>query len=295
MALVRSRIAPTPSGFLHEGNAFNFLLTWALVRAYDGVLQLRIDDADEIRSKPEYIQNIFQDLEWLGIDWNSGPQSPDEQSAFSHPDNKERYRKTLRYLQEQDLVFPCDCSRKDLDGEYEYPGRCVENVPNTPPYSWRFLPKLAQRISLKNTQGNKVLFDIPYSMNQTVLWRKRDIPAYQLFSLVDDLDNATNLIVRGIDLLDSSLFQMHLSEFLPENDFKNARFLHHPLRKDRQGIKLSKSDGALSLQTLRETEKSPELLIQRFCRWMGWTTISGNIQELIPLMRAEFKWAEEVY
>src|SRR5580704_15637290 len=97
--LLRSRIAPTPSGYLHIGNALNFVMTWLWVRKEGGQLRLRIDDSDTTRSKPEFIEDIFRTLDWLGMDWDEGPQTPDEQQRiYSQALRAERYAEVTRTL-----------------------------------------------------------------------------------------------------------------------------------------------------------------------------------------------------
>lgn len=128
---IRGRLAPTPSGYLHLGNACNFLLTWLLVRRAGGSLRLRIDDADAGRSRPEFIDDIFRQLEWLGLDWDLGPVGPDDFAArYSQLKRLERYRELLRKLSERELVFPCTCSRKQIQALSPnglYPGTCRQH------------------------------------------------------------------------------------------------------------------------------------------------------------------------
>ena len=114
-SLVFSRLAPTPSGYLHFGNAFNFLLTRLLVDYQRGHLHLRIDDLDGPRVERSSVEDIFVQLEWLGIDYDSGPTGPDElYSKFSQQLRKERYRESLELLHKSGHLFACDCSRSEI-------------------------------------------------------------------------------------------------------------------------------------------------------------------------------------
>ncbi|MDX5320397.1 MAG: glutamate--tRNA ligase family protein [Bacteroidota bacterium] len=281
---VRSRIAPTPSGLLHEGNAYNFLLTWALVRAQGGELTLRIDDIDRDRCKPEYLEALFQDLHWLGIDWNLGPQSVEEQNALQQWKHIDRYREALDSLEKKALVFSCSCSRKDLESIDVYPGTCLKSPATHPPYAWRFKPEIPSEIELLSLNGLPETIRFDSSMQHSVIWRKEDLPAYHLVSVMEDQWAGTNLVVRGQDLLSSSLFQHALADALGDLNYAQIRYVHHPLIKDKHGHKLSKSKGSLALRHLREKERSPEALLLRFCEWMKFDRATGSILELPQLL-----------
>jgi glutamyl-tRNA synthetase len=114
---LRTRIAPTPSGFLHAGNAVNFLITHELARAARGTLLLRIDDLDAERARPEYLDDIFRSLEWLGIDWDEGPTGPEDfLRNWSQRSRIERYSELLLGLRKGGHLYACECSRKAVPG-----------------------------------------------------------------------------------------------------------------------------------------------------------------------------------
>ena len=123
-----SRLAPTPSGYLHFGNAFNFLLTYLLVNFHDGVLHLRIDDLDGPRVDRASVEDIFIQLEWLGIDYHFGPSGPDDlYSRFSQQLRKDRYFNAIEVLQKTGNLFACECSRSKIRNSSAskiYPGTC---------------------------------------------------------------------------------------------------------------------------------------------------------------------------
>lgn len=253
--IIRSRIAPTPSGRLHLGNAVNFVLTWLMVCKAGGTLRLRIDDADCLRTKPEYLEDIFRQLDWLGITWDEGPTGPDDfRRRFSQQLKLERYREFLAELRRLGHLYPCGCSRRmirSLAPEGVYPGFCRERSVG-PGASWA---GQAQRVrvpqgSVLRVEGQEV--ELCRAMGDFVLWRKEDLPAYQLVSLVDDLDDRITLIVRGQDLLASTAAQLFLAGLHGDNFYAAGIFYHHPLMLGEDGRKLSKSDGALSLAALRE-------------------------------------------
>ena len=267
--MVRSRIAPTPSGLLHLGNAVNFVLTWLLVRKAGGTLRLRIDDADCLRTKPEYLDDIFRQLDWLGITWDEGPTGVDDFSRrFSQQLRRERYREFLGELARLGHLYPCGCSRskiRKLAPAGVYPGFCRDRFAESGTGQ-------AQRVRVPEgsvfwLEGQEVA--LCKVLGDFVLWRKEDLPAYQLVSLVDDLDDRINLIVRGKDLLASTAAQLFLAGLQGANSFEEAAFFHHPLVLGEDGRKLSKSDGALSLAILRERGSSPKLVYQAVAGQVG--------------------------
>ena len=266
---IRSRIAPTPSGRLHLGNAVNFILTWLMVRKAGGMLRLRIDDADCLRAKPEYLEDIFRQLDWLKITWDEGPTGPDDfRSRFSQQLRLERYRSFLAELERLGHLYPCGCSRstiRQLAPDGVYPGFCRDRA-------GAFMAGEAQRVrvpegSVFRVEGQEIA--LCKAMGDFVLWRKEDLPAYQLVSLVDDLDDRINCIVRGQDLLPSTAAQLFLAGLHGNNFFAETTFLHHPLVLGEDGRKLSKSDNALSLAALREKESSPVPVYQEVARQVG--------------------------
>lgn len=280
--MLRSRIAPTPSGLLHLGNAVNFILTWLMVRKAGGTLRLRIDDADCLRAKPEYLEDIFRQLDWLKLTWDEGPTGPDDFCRrFSQQLRLERYRDFLAELDRLGHLYPCGCSRSKIrehavDGVY--PGFC-RNRAVAP------MPGEAQRVrvpegSVFRVEGQEVA--LCKAMGDFVLWRKEDLPAYQLVSLVDDLDDRINLIVRGHDLLPSTAAQLFLAGLHGNNFFAETTFLHHPLVLGEDGRKLSKSDNALSLAALREGGGSRSLVYQAVAQQVGVDSAGiGSLDELL--------------
>ena len=232
--MIISRIAPTPSGFLHTGNALNFLLTYYLVKQNNGELWLRIDDADGDRCKKEYVEDVFRVLDWLKIEWNHGPQGVDDFfKNFSQQKKKDYYWEQFEDLQKNsNRFFACECSRSQVMKASEdglYPGTCLNKK----------LKFKAGKTSVRFhvDQENKSA-----EMGDFVVWRKDDAPAYQLFSLVDDLDMKINYIVRGSDLCLSTYAQQDLARAWGERGlpFLETQIFHHPLI-ELEGKKLSKS------------------------------------------------------
>lgn len=235
--MVISRIAPTPSGFLHIGNAFNFLLTSTLVKQAGGSLRLRIDDLDTTRTRPEYLEDIFETLSWLGLSWDVGPKNvQDLLTHHSQTLRRSRYLEVLEDFLASGWAYVCACSRKDLETR---PCSCRE-----------------KRLPFKEN-SSRVRVDLSLENRPplpVVLWRNEGIPAYQLVSLVDDLDHGVNLIVRGEDLIESTQIQRALAALLGTRQgadrFESIRFVHHRLLTGPDGNKLSKSHGADALRVL---------------------------------------------
>lgn len=265
---VRSRIAPTPSGFLHAGNGMNFILTWALTRACGGKLLLRIDDLDKARYRQEYVEDIFATLEWLGIDYDEGPSSvSDFEQNWSQHGRLERYEKLLKEIRSNNELFACTCSRKEIraispDGRY--PNTCQElglafDAPNI---AWRINPP-AKTASVEVCDWEKGIQTRQLrELDAFVVRQKNELPAYQIASLADDLYFGINLIVRGKDLWTSTLSQIYLAELLHQQDFLNCCFLHHPLMREDNGEKMSKSAGANALKNWRQEGRPASFLYQ---------------------------------
>lgn len=233
-ALLRSRIAPTPSGLLHLGNVANFLLTERLVTEAGGTLLLRIDDCDGTRARIGFVESIFSTLRWLGIEWQEGPRDAAEFTrSFSQNARKQAYFGRLGAL--GDLVYACACSRKEGGGGCA--GDCRER----------------REVFVPGRHALRLRFPDPdpaARFGDVVLWRKDDGPAYHWASVLDDLDARITLIVRGEDLREASELQRHLARLVEPGGLDGARFVHHPLLSGEDGRKLSKSQGASPVEEL---------------------------------------------
>jgi glutamyl-tRNA synthetase len=247
-----TRIAPTPSGFLHLGNAFNFLLTEKLAKKHGGKILLRIDDIDAERKRPEYIRDIFESLEWLEVEWQLGPRNPEEfESGWSQHLRIGKYNEALIRLWEHHQLYACSCSRKQLQEKNDC--RCREKkIPIDAPDT---------ALKLHVPSGTIIQFDdehlgpqrIPLedATGALVIRRRDGLPSYQLVSVVDDLHFGIDYIVRGADLLPSTAAQIFIARQLGAARFGELKFLHHVLLPDNHGQKLSKSEGAYSLKSMR--------------------------------------------
>lgn len=260
---VVGRFAPSPSGRLHLGNLFCFLLAWLSARRQGGRILLRIEDLDPARSKREYTEQLQRDLAFLGLCWDeggldaNGPHAPYEQSrrtAF--------YQQALDRLREQGLVYPCFCSRAQLhaasaphasDGEVVYPGTC-RNLTEEEIRRRSLVRSPALRLMVPNEE---IAFDdlhygrcsqnLAQECGDFILRRSDGVFAYQLAVVADDAAMGVTEVVRGRDLLASTPRQLYLYRLLCA---PAPRFGHLPLLLAPDGRRLSKRDDDLSLDAL---------------------------------------------
>ncbi len=272
---LRTRIAPTPSGFLHIGNAFSFVLTWLIARKTNGYLQLRIDDSDEARTKTEYITDIFESLHWLGIDYDSGAKNlHDFQQNYSQTKKADFYTIFLKKLIQNKCMYACSCSRSEikkysLSGKYN--GFCRNKFLSldTENTALRIQIPDAETIKIHEfLQPEKSIF-LPQITDDFVIRRKDKIMAYQLISVAEDTAERINFVVRGRDLEDSTARQLFLANQLGLPIFQNAIFWHHPLIINAKGDKLAKSAGDISLRQMRENGVNPSKIYQIIAQFLG--------------------------
>ncbi len=271
---IRSRIAPTPSGLLHPGNGISFLMTWALVRAWGGTLVLRVDDIDAARFREEYLEDIFRNLEWLGLDYDEGPRGVEDfKKQYSQQLRRDRYAEVLMNLREEGHLYACTCSRREIrqvSPQGGYPGTCRDRDLSFDGSrrAWRVRMDKEGVLTQPGWPRADYTFLGARKMGDFVVKRKNGAPAYQIVSLVDDLDMDMNFIVRGEDLLDSSGAQRYLAERLGAKSYRDIVFWHHPLLLGPDGKKLSKSQGAGSLKAWREAGRSPADLVGQAAKWL---------------------------
>lgn len=227
--MTRLRIAPTPSGFLHEGNRHNFRLISTLREELGASLLLRIDDLDYERTRQEYIQHIFDVLVEENIQWDIGPNdSADFQAHWSQHHRMDEYHDLLSRLREEGHLFACACSRSEWKGfeRIGCPRGCHHKNMHldTPDVTWR------------------LRMDAPVAEpGLTILRQRNGMPAYHIASLSDDVRFGITHIVRGEDLRTSTELQLDIARRLNLSTFLNADIRHHELILGADGKKLSKS------------------------------------------------------
>jgi glutamyl-tRNA synthetase len=266
----KTRIAPTPSGFLHEGNAFAFLLTAQLAKKHGASVLLRIDDLDNDRKRPEYLDDIFETLHWLGILWDEGPSNPKElETEWSQHHRLALYEDALATLRKKGLLYACGCSRKQLS-ELESPADEAHICRNgqfpldTPDTAWRIRIPEEATVCFRNLNGDMVTLCPSQLLPDPVVRRRDGIPSYQVASVCDDAHFGIDLIVRGEDLLASTAVQLFIAQQLGFGSFLNSTFYHHPLVLNADGAKWSKSAGTEAESLLRRDGRSAAGLMQRF-------------------------------
>jgi glutamyl/glutaminyl-tRNA synthetase len=263
-----TRIAPTPSGFLHLGNAFSFLKTKALAEKHGAKILLRIDDLDRERYRPEYVQDIFDTLDFLEIKIDQGPKNLQEfEKEWSQVHRMEKYKEALTQLESTKKVFACDCSRKkiqQLDPSGYYLGQCLERrlALDKPEVAWRIDTSESDFIKYMEYPDQQKSDLIQQDSMFYIIRKKDGLPAYHLTSLIDDLHFEVDLIVRGNDLFPSTLAQLDLARNLGEEKFRQITFHHHSLIRGPKQEKLSKSDGSTSIQFLRKQGKKLEDIVE---------------------------------
>lgn len=259
-----TRIAPTPSGLLHLGNLYSFLITKALAEKLGIKILLRIDDLDRERFKTEYVQDIFDTLDFMEIGYDLGPKNIQEfESEWSHNHRLSLYEVGLEKLKTQNLLFACDCSRKkiqQMDSSGYYLGHCQDRrIPlDRQDVAWRFNTFTSDFIKIKEYPDAWRSYTLPEDTAFFIVRKKDRLPAYQLTSVIDDLHYGVDLVIRGTDLFGSTLAQQLVAESLDDQTFKEVTFLHHKLLKGPNKEKLSKSDGSTSVHSLRSSGKKPE-------------------------------------
>jgi glutamyl-tRNA synthetase len=278
----RGRLAPSPTGLLHLGHARTFWTAQERCREKNGVLVLRNEDLDPARSKPEFARAMLADLRWFGFQWQEGPDCGGPFGPYVQSERRDLYRAAFEKLRAAGLVYPCSCSRKDIqsaaraphegDDELIYPGTCrlgqhsasrtlsVAALAKMDPNSklnWRFLVPDGETVSFTDAHFGPQQFVAGKDFGDFVVWRNDDVPAYQLAVVVDDAAMQITEVVRGADLLVSTARQLLLYRAL---DLTPPAFFHCPLMNDESGRRLAKRHDALSLRALRENGATPETL-----------------------------------
>jgi glutamyl-tRNA synthetase len=285
------RLAPSPTGAQHIGNARTYLITWLSVRSRGGRVILRIEDIDSPRIKPGADRQIMDDLLWLGLDWDEGPYYQTMRLTL--------YEQALVELQNQEVVYPCTCTRSDIEeaasaphAEHEgpaYPGTCAgrraadaRNLDR--PFAWRFRSSTNHATFVDGFAGPVT---VPLSQaGDFVAWKSSGTPAYQLAVVVDDAAMGVTEVVRGDDLVPSTPRQLQLYAALR---LPPPRFAHVPLVVGPDGRRLAKRHGDTRLSALREQNVQPEAVLGLLAWSCGWLPAIEPIglTGLLPLFRWE--------
>ncbi len=304
----RGRIAPSPTGYLHLGHARTFWQAFERARERRGVLIFRNEDLDPQRCRAEFVQAMFEDLRWCGIEWQEGPDVGGGFGPYAQSQRRGFYLRAWRQLLAGGWIYPCICSRKDLataasaphedgprndsletssrtkagatgplkpreglngppveDDEPVYPGTCRERRPmgadvganeaEPAGVNWRFRVPDGERIEFVDGRMGRQGFEAGRDFGDFLVWRRDDVPAYQLAVVVDDAAMQVSEVVRGEDLLRSTARQILLQRAL---GLPTPEYFHCALVTDESGVRLSKRHDALSLRRLREQGQGAE-------------------------------------
>ncbi len=278
MTTVRTRFAPSPTGYLHVGGARTALFCWLYARKHGGQFVLRIEDTDLERSTPESVNAILEGMTWLGLEYDEGP--------FYQTARFERYDAVIEDLMARGLAYRCDCSRERIDALREeqmarrekprYDGHCRERgVAADAPHVIRFRTPRDGSIVVHDLVQGRVAF--PNSELDDLIIRRSDgSPTYNLTVVVDDMDMDITHVIRGDDHLNNTPRQMHILEALGHTP---PRYAHVPMILGDDGSRLSKRHGAVSVVEYRDMGYLPEALLNYLVR-LGW---SHGDQEIFSL------------
>ncbi len=296
----RGRIAPSPTGYLHIGHAMTFWCAQERARAAGGSLILRIEDLDLARCRSEFRDAIAEDLRWFGFAWDEGPDCGGSFAPYVQSERRAFYLNAWEKLRENGFIYPCRCSRKDvlsagvaphdewsrweasdMDGQPErvasreashqdeepiYPGTCRSLIlpPETAAttgINWRFRVPDGEEMVYVDLRLGEQRAIAGKDFGDFIVWRKDDVPAYQLAVAVDDAAMQISEVVRGEDLLLSTFRQLLIYRALNLNA---PKFYHAPLIVDQTGVRLEKRNAAMSLRALRESGAEPQKLREQY-------------------------------
>lgn len=290
---ITGRFAPTPSGFIHLGNAFCSLLAWLYAKSSGGQIILRIEDLDPQRCTRPRADALARELEWLGLTWDKGAYCSADSESYFQSARSEIYAHYFHKLSQEGLVYPCFCSRSELhaaeaphasDGSLLYAGTCRQLTPEQRAAkarqrksSWRVMVGDAP-ISFIDGHYGWQSYRLDEECGDFIIRRSDGVYAYQLAVTVDDALMGVTQVVRGSDLLSSTPMQLYLYQKL---ELTPPAFCHIPLLTAADGRRLAKRDGALEISLLRKRYGSPEPIIGLLAY------LAGQLANPDPLTAAE--------
>jgi glutamyl-tRNA synthetase len=234
---------------LHAGHAHTFWIAAQRAKQHEGVLVFRNEDLDPQRSQPEFVRAMYEDLRWLGIEWTEGPDAGGPYAPYSQSDRRALYLNAWRELRDGGFIYPCTCSRReltqaasapnDLDDEPIYPGHCrgradAKNFDSPAGVNWRFRVSEGEKIPFNDRNMGSQTFVAGQDFGDFLVWRRDDVPAYQLAVVVDDSAMRITEVVRGADLLKSTARQLLLYRAL---NLGAPAFFHCELVRDGTGVR----------------------------------------------------------
>ena len=269
----RGRFAPSPTGALHLGNARTALAAWLRARSERGRFVLRIEDLDSARSRDEHVTGNADELRWLGLDWDEGPDVGGPFGPYRQSQRHDRYGAALAQLEASGRLFPCWLSRRDLRDLASAPHDVApaygptEREANEALRSRKIAEGKAPSLRLRAEPGTLRLhdavagersFDAESDVGDTVVRRADDEWAYALAVAVDDADMEITEVLRGDDLLAPTAAQLLVYRAL---DLAPPRFAHIPLLQDASGERMAKRRGSATLAALRDDGADPRRVV----------------------------------
>jgi glutamyl-tRNA synthetase len=276
MTKYRGRIAPSPTGYLHLGHAITFWRAQERARERGGKLVLRIEDLDTDRCPAEFRDAIVEDLHWFGLRWDEGPDIGGSFAPYTQSERDEIYLAQWKKLRDAGLIYPCTCSRRDVlqsanaphheNEEPVYPGTCrpkggIWDVVSPAGQNWRFRVPDGEGLQFVDERLGTQRAIAGVDFGDFIIWRKDDVPAYQLAVVADDAAMQISEVVRGADLLLSTFRQLLIYRAL---DLGVPQFYHTELITDSSGRRLAKRNAALCLRELRKSGALPEELRAKY-------------------------------
>ncbi|HEV3168653.1 MAG TPA: tRNA glutamyl-Q(34) synthetase GluQRS [Isosphaeraceae bacterium] len=277
------RLAPSPTGGLHLGHARTFLIAWLAARSGGGKVIFRLEDIDASRVRPEAAQGALDDLRWLGLDWDEGPDVGGPSAPYVQSERLASYNAALDRLKAQELVYPCTCTRADIeraasaphpgDEGPRYPGTCAGQSARDAqrlgdrPFAWRFRVPHGE-VGWRDLVRGPEAIDPSRIGGDFVVGRSNGAPAYQLAVVADDAAMGVTQVIRGDDLISSTPRQLLLYDAL---GLKPPEFGHVPLAVNADGRRLAKRDQSIKLAALREAGLNPMRLVGWLAQSCGWT------------------------
>ncbi len=278
------RYAPSPTGEIHLGNASTALLAWLSIRSRGGSFVMRMEDLDTPRVRPGLARQILDDLAWLGLDWDEGPDAGGDHGPYDQSLRDSFYDAAFQRLQVSGLLYPCFCSRKDIAAaasapqlpgdELRYPETCrrlsqaeaLGRISEGQRHAWRLKVPRDARPQFDDRIHGLSGKDTTESPGDFVIRRSDGLTAYHLAVVVDDAAMGVDEIVRGDDLLPSTARQILVYEML---GFERPVYGHVPLLLGRDGVRLSKRHRGITLRELRDGGFSPERIVGGLAALVG--------------------------
>lgn len=280
-----TRLAPSPTGALHLGNARTFLVNWLLARQQGWQITLRIEDLDGPRVKATADRGLIEDLRWLGLDWDAGP--------IHQSQRRERYTAAMETLTRGGYVYPCVCSRREVEESASaphggavpiYPGTCRGRFASRDqaerqsgrPAAMRFKVPPG-RIRFTDALHGVCEYDTARDLGDFVVEKGDRTPAYQLAVVVDDAEMGVSDVIRGDDLLDSTARQQLIHDALGLHE-RIPRYTHLPLVVGPDGRRLAKRHGDTRLAYYRDQGVAPERVMRLLARWCGIENMEHDVK-----------------